>query len=222
MPYLEVLNLERFRPTLKSWFHSRQTYAQPNSMGLSFWSVAFRCDIEIPFNVSGELESNPRLSRLDEDFENKLSNKLNRHPHLPSQVEEKFQQMEACGICNSIGHPTNLCPMLQEETIKQPNIIGGLFVPSYDPHSNKYNPGWTDYPNLGYVTEPQTWSPPQSNSKPGRLAKKKEGEKEKLETICTVVANIPLVNTIKRIPHYAEFLKALCTNKCKLKDFGDS
>ncbi|KAL0301622.1 UNVERIFIED_CONTAM: hypothetical protein Sradi_6439000 [Sesamum radiatum] len=39
MPYLEVLDLERFRLILKSWFHSRQNYAQLNSMGLSFRSV---------------------------------------------------------------------------------------------------------------------------------------------------------------------------------------
>ncbi|KAK4397740.1 hypothetical protein Sango_1249500 [Sesamum angolense] len=32
MPYLEVLDLERFGPTLKSWFHSCQSYAQPNSI----------------------------------------------------------------------------------------------------------------------------------------------------------------------------------------------
>ncbi|KAL0370798.1 UNVERIFIED_CONTAM: hypothetical protein Sangu_0397900 [Sesamum angustifolium] len=33
MPNLEVLDLERSRPTLRSWFHSCQTYAQPNSTG---------------------------------------------------------------------------------------------------------------------------------------------------------------------------------------------
>ncbi|KAK4381490.1 hypothetical protein Sango_2962800 [Sesamum angolense] len=33
MPNLEVLDLERSRPTLRSWFHNCQTYAQPNSMG---------------------------------------------------------------------------------------------------------------------------------------------------------------------------------------------
>ncbi|KAL0336667.1 UNVERIFIED_CONTAM: hypothetical protein Sradi_4878600 [Sesamum radiatum] len=31
MPNLEVLDLEHSRPTLRSWFHSCQTYAQPNS-----------------------------------------------------------------------------------------------------------------------------------------------------------------------------------------------
>ncbi|KAK4389738.1 hypothetical protein Sango_2310800 [Sesamum angolense] len=35
MPNLEVLDLERSRPTLRSWFHSCQTYAQPNSTGNS-------------------------------------------------------------------------------------------------------------------------------------------------------------------------------------------
>ncbi|KAL0453967.1 UNVERIFIED_CONTAM: hypothetical protein Slati_1374800, partial [Sesamum latifolium] len=55
-----------------------------------------------------------------------------------------------------------------------------------------------------------------------RFAKKEEGEKkEKLKTVNKVVVNIPLIDAIKRIPHYAKFLKALCTNKCKLKDFVD-
>ncbi|KAL0296111.1 UNVERIFIED_CONTAM: hypothetical protein Sradi_6663200 [Sesamum radiatum] len=81
-------------------------------------------------------------------------------------VEEKFQQVEACGICHSVGHSTNLCTMFQEETIEHANAVGGLFGPPYDPHSNMYNSGWTDYPNLGYVSLPQTWSPPQSDSKP--------------------------------------------------------
>ncbi|KAK4383263.1 Retrovirus-related Pol polyprotein from transposon gypsy [Sesamum angolense] len=33
MPNLEVLDLECSRPTIRSWFYSCQTYAQPNSMG---------------------------------------------------------------------------------------------------------------------------------------------------------------------------------------------
>ncbi|KAK4403218.1 hypothetical protein Sango_1062500 [Sesamum angolense] len=33
MPNLEVLDLEHSRPTLRSWVHSCQTYAQPNSTG---------------------------------------------------------------------------------------------------------------------------------------------------------------------------------------------
>ncbi|KAL0454761.1 UNVERIFIED_CONTAM: hypothetical protein Slati_0815300 [Sesamum latifolium] len=82
-------------------------------------------------------------------------------------VKEEFQQVEVCGICNSIGHPTNLCTMLQEETVEYANTIGGLFGLPHDPYSNMYNPGWTNYPNFGYVSQPQTWLPPQSVSKQG-------------------------------------------------------
>ncbi|KAK4403136.1 hypothetical protein Sango_1054300 [Sesamum angolense] len=39
MPNLKVLDLERFRPTLRSWFHSCQTNAQSNSTGLTFRSL---------------------------------------------------------------------------------------------------------------------------------------------------------------------------------------
>ncbi|KAL0411918.1 UNVERIFIED_CONTAM: hypothetical protein Slati_3781500 [Sesamum latifolium] len=61
----------------------------------------------------------------------------------------------------------DLCPMLQEETIEDANTVGGLFGPPYDPYSNMYNPGWTNYPNFGYVSQPQTWLPPQSDPEPG-------------------------------------------------------
>ncbi|KAL0431302.1 UNVERIFIED_CONTAM: hypothetical protein Sradi_0756200 [Sesamum radiatum] len=71
-------------------------------------------------------------------------------------VEEEFQQVETCRICNSTRHPTDLCPMLQEETVEDANTVGGLFGPPYDPYSNMYNPGWTNYPSFGYVSQLQT------------------------------------------------------------------
>ncbi|KAL2250071.1 UNVERIFIED_CONTAM: hypothetical protein Sindi_2480800 [Sesamum indicum] len=83
-------------------------------------------------------------------------------------VEEEYQQMEACRIYNSMAHPTDLCPMLQEETIEHANVVGGLFGPpqrGYDPHFNMYNPGRTDYPSLSYVSQSQNWpTPPPPNS----------------------------------------------------------
>ncbi|KAL0457739.1 UNVERIFIED_CONTAM: hypothetical protein Slati_0401100 [Sesamum latifolium] len=206
-------------------------------------------------------------------------------------VKEEFQQVETCRICNSIGHPTDLCPMLQEETIEDANTVGGLFGPPSNPYSNMYNPGWIDYPSFGYISQPQTWLPPQSDPNPGmsledmmkelvantqefqrstqasiqkmefemsqlalsisrlesygeieqeveipqaqidepkttdgehhkvlmtkppfleRFAKKEEGEKkEKLETVNKVVVNIPLIDAIQRIPHYAKFLQGV-------------
>ena len=44
-----------------------------------------------------------------------------------------------------------------------------------------------------------------------------EAEKEILETFKKVEVNIPLLDAIKQIRRYAEFLKELCTHKRKLK-----
>ncbi|XP_062094007.1 uncharacterized protein LOC133800044 [Humulus lupulus] len=54
---------------------------------------------------------------------------------------------------------------------------------------------------------------------PSRLKKfkKKEANKEILETFHKVEVNIPLLDAIKQVPHYAKFLKELCTNNKKLK-----
>ncbi|XP_012480905.1 uncharacterized protein LOC105795795 [Gossypium raimondii] len=53
---------------------------------------------------------------------------------------------------------------------------------------------------------------------PGRLAKdkKKNEEKEILETVRKVKVNIPLLDAIKQIPRYAKFLKELCTSNRRL------
>ncbi|KAK9155104.1 hypothetical protein Sjap_002584 [Stephania japonica] len=49
------------------------------------------------------------------------------------------------------------------------------------------------------------------------LNKKKEEEKEILETFRKVEINIPLLDALKQVPRYVKFLKELCTNKGKLK-----
>ena len=78
-------------------------------------------------------------------------------------VEEKYQLVKSCGICNSMVHPTNLCPMLQEEIIEHANVVGGLSgTPQrgYEPHFNMYNPGRTDYLSFSYISQSQNWPPP--------------------------------------------------------------
>ncbi|XP_021747415.1 uncharacterized protein LOC110713266 [Chenopodium quinoa] len=63
------------------------------------------------------------------------------------------QQLNACGICTSMGHPTDACPQLQEEQNEQANAMGFQGQGPqrrYDPYSNTYNPGWRDHPNLRY------------------------------------------------------------------------
>ncbi|XP_021730587.1 uncharacterized protein LOC110697528 [Chenopodium quinoa] len=63
------------------------------------------------------------------------------------------QQLNACGLCTSMGHPTDACPQLQEEQNEQANALGFQGQGPqrrYDPFSNTYNPGWRDHPNLRY------------------------------------------------------------------------
>lgn len=53
---------------------------------------------------------------------------------------------------------------------------------------------------------------------PRRLTqcKKEREEKKILETFQKVEINIPLLDAVKHVPHYAKFLKELCTCKKKL------
>jgi hypothetical protein len=77
------------------------------------------------------------------------------------------QTAKACGICLVVGHPTDMCPTLQEEPIEQVNAAGGFPGQpqrKYDPYSSTYNPGWRDHPNLSYgnpqVNQPATQNRP--------------------------------------------------------------
>ncbi|KAL5578566.1 hypothetical protein UlMin_020265 [Ulmus minor] len=48
-------------------------------------------------------------------------------------------------------------------------------------------------------------------------SKKEESENEMFDMFRKVHVNIPLLDAIRQVPHYAKFLKELCTNKHKLK-----
>ena len=63
------------------------------------------------------------------------------------------QQIKSYGICSTIGHATDMCPTLYEETNQQVNAAGVFPGPTqrnYDPYSNSYNQGWRDHPSLSY------------------------------------------------------------------------
>ena len=54
------------------------------------------------------------------------------------------QQAKACEICAAVGHPTDMCPTLQEESYEQVNAAGGFPGQpqrKYDPYLNTYNSG---------------------------------------------------------------------------------
>ena len=78
-----------------------------------------------------------------------------------------MQMAMACGICSVVGHPTDMCPTLQEEPIEQVNAASGFPGQSqrkYYPYSSTYNLGWRDHPNLSYgnpqVNQPMTQNRP--------------------------------------------------------------
>ncbi|XP_038708081.1 uncharacterized protein LOC120003252 isoform X2 [Tripterygium wilfordii] len=64
-----------------------------------------------------------------------------------------LQAAKVCGICTMIGHPTDMCPTLQEEdSTQQANAIGGFPGQpqlKFDPYPNTYTPGFK-HPNLSY------------------------------------------------------------------------
>ncbi|XP_039050452.1 uncharacterized protein LOC120191588 [Hibiscus syriacus] len=83
------------------------------------------------------------------------------------------EQVKACGIYDVIGHPTDMCSTLQDDSHEYANAIGRFLDPpqrKYDPYLNTYNPGWRDHPNLSYGPRSSQFqrSPhEQSSSKPG-------------------------------------------------------
>ncbi|XP_073017773.1 uncharacterized protein [Primulina eburnea] len=85
---------------------------------------------------------------------------------LEKLVARQVQQVKACGVCAMVGHPTDMCPSLQEEATQQANAIGGFpGQPQrrYDPFSNSYNPGWRDHPNFSYKNQGGQQGYPQQN-----------------------------------------------------------
>ncbi|PIN20442.1 hypothetical protein CDL12_06873 [Handroanthus impetiginosus] len=195
---------------------------------------------------------NDSFRRVNEVNSSSLENQISNLTSLVQQlVIGKVQQVKACGICANIGHPTDMCPTLQEDSCEHANAVGGFPGPpqrKYDPYSNTYNPGWRDHPNLKLkeaikaaprnpleeeaekeVIVPSSQSQKPNGEKPSSIvvhppfperfakSKKEEEDKEILETFRKVEVNIPLLDTIKRIPRYAKFLKELCTNNKKLK-----
>ncbi|GJT37753.1 DNA-directed DNA polymerase [Tanacetum coccineum] len=62
-------------------------------------------------------------------------------------------QVKACRVCSVVGHPTDMCPTLQDGSPEQMNAVGGFPGPpqrKYDPFSSTYNLGWRDHPNFSY------------------------------------------------------------------------
>ncbi|XP_031281187.1 uncharacterized protein LOC116139649 [Pistacia vera] len=96
--------------------------------------------------------SNPPPRKVNEvGISNNLEQQLSNLTALVQQIA--IGQVKTCGICSNVGHPTDMCPTLQETNTKQANAMGGYQGQKrqrYDPLSNTDNLGWRDHPNLSY------------------------------------------------------------------------
>nr|XP_027086523.1 uncharacterized protein LOC113708261 [Coffea arabica] len=105
----------------------------------------------------GFRESNPPR-RVNEVETSSLQQQLSELTSVVRQLAMRdMPRAKVCGICTSMDHCTDLCPILQEDGAEQVNMAGGVPAPrrQYDPYSNTYNPGWRDHPNLSYGNRPQ-------------------------------------------------------------------
>ncbi|XP_027166467.1 uncharacterized protein LOC113766476 [Coffea eugenioides] len=105
----------------------------------------------------GFRESNP-TRRVNEVETSSIQQQLSELTSFFRQLAVgNVHQAKVCGIYTNLGHPTDSCPMLQDEGAEQMNMVGGVPAPrkSYDPYSNTYNQGWRDHPNFSYGNRPQ-------------------------------------------------------------------
>ncbi|XP_073120540.1 uncharacterized protein [Henckelia pumila] len=73
--------------------------------------------------------------------------KHNMGESLHEYWEREWTNVKKCGICAAMGHSTEMCPTLQEETVKQVNATRRFPGPpqqNYDLYLNTYNPGLTN------------------------------------------------------------------------------
>nr|XP_027076854.1 uncharacterized protein LOC113700582 [Coffea arabica] len=105
----------------------------------------------------GLRESNPPR-RVNEVETSSIQQQLSELTSVVRQLAMRdTPRAKVCGICTSMDHPTDSCPMLQEDGAEQVNMAGGVPAPQrpYDPYSNTYNPGWRDHHNFSYGSRPQ-------------------------------------------------------------------
>ncbi|KAK4384560.1 hypothetical protein Sango_3048700 [Sesamum angolense] len=81
----------------------------------------------------------------------------------------------------------------------------------------KILPKQAEKSNLTHEEHPKVFVPKPPFPERFAKSKKKEEEREILETLRKVEVNIPLLDVNKQLPRYPKFLKELCTNKSKLR-----
>ncbi|KAL0396268.1 UNVERIFIED_CONTAM: hypothetical protein Scaly_0075200 [Sesamum calycinum] len=142
MPSLEVFDLECFRPALRSWFHSCQTYVQPNSMDLTFLSVAsVRGHVVVTLKPHSILVTTNTINVKDDVFDNftKINSfaKTLRYKLYPyyAQWSEVFGKDRATGErgLGPIIAPRNPCNTIETEHSENVPVMPEYYVPTPNP-----------------------------------------------------------------------------------------
>ncbi|XP_062075714.1 uncharacterized protein LOC133779827 [Humulus lupulus] len=146
---------------------------------------------------------------------NEMNSKVEQQlAQLTNMVQQMAlgHQVRPCGLCQVVGHPTYACGAQYElpthHSSPAPMQKQVVDKSIHDESSTQKKLSKLTMPT--YVPRPPF---------PRRLKKfkKEEADKKILETFRKVEVNIPLLDAIKQVPHYAKFLKEFCTNKKKLK-----
>ncbi|KAL4368664.1 hypothetical protein GQ457_05G022790 [Hibiscus cannabinus] len=146
--------------------------------------------------------------------------------NLGNQITQLATSMSKLEAQNS-GKLPSQTEVNPRENCNAISLRSGKEIPSGSiPHSEAETSEDGEIKISSNVSPKVTFDPPLSLSSytplppfPSRLSKPKEDEnKEILDTFRKVEINIPLVDAIKQIPKYANFLKELCTRKRRLKE----
>ncbi|XP_027184182.1 uncharacterized protein LOC113782489 [Coffea eugenioides] len=89
-------------------------------------------------------ESNP-TRRVNEVETSSIQQQLSELTSVVRQLAMRdTPRAKVCGICTSMDHCTDTCPILHEDGAEQVNMAGSMPAPrrQYDPYSNTYNPGF--------------------------------------------------------------------------------
>lgn len=68
-----------------------------------------------------------------------------------NEVTSMPKMNDVCSICETVGHPTNECPIIpafKEVLHDQANAINMNKKPFHSPYSETYNSGWKNHPNF--------------------------------------------------------------------------
>lgn len=94
-------------------------------------------------------ESNPPLLPTRRVNKIETSSTQQQLSELTSFVRQlavgNAQRANVCGICTSMDHPIDACPILQEDGAEHVNMAR---------YFNTYNPGWRTHPNFNYGNRP--------------------------------------------------------------------